>query len=321
MVQTHRGPLDPATVREVRALADAAEQHDGVEAIGEQSLLNLTAPSAGAPAADVVHVTARDDAERLVGYAQLDPGVATAELVVDPPARRRGVGTTLLAAVREEAARAGVDAPRVWAHGDLPAARALASRAGMSVVRELWKMSLDLTTGSAQTDGPGTDGAGTGHAAPSDVRVRPFVVGADEEAWLRVNARAFADHPEQGRITLDDLRARQGEPWFDAADFLLAEQAEAGPGDGDPSGDADLLAYAWMKIEPGSDEGELYVLGVDPDAQGRGLGRLLTARSLDHLTDRGLRRAVLYTEADNHAAVHTYTAAGFTVARSDVQYA
>lgn len=297
MVHTHRGRLDPATVREVRALAGAAEQHDGVEALGEQTLLNLNGPGD-----DVVHVTARDDAGRLVGYAQLDLTVTTAELVVDPPARRRGLGSTLLAAVRGAAAEAGAAAPRVWAHGNLPAARALAESAGLSVVRELWKMSLDLPAGT-----PGGDSARPGHAV-TPVRVRPFVVGQDEAAWLRVNARAFADHPEQGRITLADLRARQGEPWFDPAGFLLAES------------DGELLAYAWTKIEPGSSEGELYVLGVDPDAQGRGLGRLLTALTLEHLAGRGLRRAVLYTEADNHAAVRTYTSAGFTVARSDVQY-
>lgn len=321
--QIQRGLLGADAVHEVRALADAAEQHDRVEAIGEQSLLHLTDPRA-----DVVHVITRDDAGRLVGYAQLDLALATGELVVHPHARRRGHGSALLAAVREEAARADVGAPSVWAHGNLPGARALAAGAGMSVVRELWKMALDLTARTrAEPLRP-----------PTGVRVRTFVVGADEEAWLRVNARAFADHPEQGRLTLEDLRARQREPWFDPDGFLLAvtdtavmdtavmdtaaaDTAVTEPAVGHPRDDAaGLLAYAWTKVEPGSSEGELYVLGVDPDAQGRGLGRLLTAMTLDLLAARGLHRAVLYTEATNHAAVRTYTSAGFTVARSDVQY-
>lgn len=398
--RAYRGLLEPDVVSEVRALADAAEQYDRVEAIGEQSLLHLTDPGA-----DVVHVTTRDDAGRLVGYAQLDLALATGELVVHPHARRRGHGSALLAAVREEAARTDVGAPSVWAHGNLPGARALAADAGMSVVRELWKMALDLTartevarndvacsdlvlddgapaagsgdaaaignaagtgiaatsgttagTGTAATSGTtaGTGTAvGTGATAvaggeplrpPTGVRVRTFVVGADEEAWLRVNARAFADHPEQGRLTLEDLRARQREPWFDPDGFLLAvtdtavtaaavtadtavttgaadTDTDTEPAVGHPRDDAaGLLAYAWTKVEPGSIEGELYVLGVDPDAQGRGLGRLLTAMTLDLLAARGLHRAVLYTEATNHAAVRTYTSAGFTVARSDVQY-
>ena len=43
------------------------------------------------------------------------------------------------------------------------------------------------------------------------VGVRSFVVGQDEEAWVALNARAFADHPEQGRLTVADLRLRAGE--------------------------------------------------------------------------------------------------------------
>lgn len=277
------GPLDPAAATAVRELAASARVHDGVEALGEQTLLNLADPDA-----DVLHVLATGG----TGYAQVDRAAGGAELVVHPDARGRGLGAALLAVVRE----AGT--PAVWAHGNLPAARRLAARAGMAVVRELWQMARDLD--------PAADP--TLPSAPNGVVVRPFVVGQDEEAWLRVNARAFAHHPEQGRMTLADLRAREREPWFRAEDLLLAER------------DGRLLASVWMKVERGSPAGELYVLGVDPDAQGMGLGRLLTARTLAHLTTRGCRRVVLYTEATNTAAVRTYTAAGFVPVRVDVQY-
>ncbi|WP_199424312.1 mycothiol synthase [Actinotalea solisilvae] len=290
--------LTPDEAAAVRALAAAAHEHDGVEALGEQTLLDLrggapvrhlllappphAAPSHGRPAP-------------LLGYAAVrhaDDGAAeSAELVVDPAHRRRGAGTALLAAVR------AAGDPPVWAHGNLPGARALAARAGRAVVRELWQMAVPLPA----------PGAASG-TAPEGVVVRPFVVGQDEEAWLRVNARAFAEHPEQGRMTLADLRAREAEPWFDPGDLLLAEQ------------DGRLVASVWMKVEPGCSAGELYVLGVDPDAQGRGIGRLLTARVLEHLADRGLREAVLYVSADDAVAVRTYERAGFTVARADVQY-
>ena len=136
--------------------------------------------------------------------------------------------------------------------------------------------------------------------------MRPFVVGKDEAAWLEVNARAFAGHPEQGRMTLADLRARQAEPWFRADDLLLAERAGR------------LVGFAWLKVE--GDVGELYALGIDPSAQGGGLGRWLTAAALEHLARRGARTGLLYTEATNHAAVHLYTEAGFRRSRVDVQY-
>ncbi len=289
------GPDDAAAVR---ALAAAAEQHDGVEALGEQTLLDLRGE---APVRHLLLVPpghaapSHGRAAPLLGYAAVrhdaDGGsVTSAELVVDPGHRRRGLGAALLEAVRADGD------PAVWAHGDLPGARALARRAGMRVVRELWQMSVPLPA------------AGGDPTPPDGVVVRPFVVGADEDAWLRVNARAFAHHPEQGRMTRADLEAREAEPWFDPADLLLAER------------EGRVVASVWMKVEPGSDEGELYVLGVDPDAQGQGLGRMLTARTLAHLSARGLRRAVLYVAADDEAAVRTYRRAGFTTARADVQY-
>ncbi|EYR64352.1 mycothiol acetyltransferase, partial [Actinotalea ferrariae CF5-4] len=187
----------------------------------------------------------------------------------------------------------------VWAHGDLPGAQALGATAGLRVTRELWQMARPLT---------GADAAGAPAPAPDGVAVRPFVVGRDEDAWVEVNARAFASHPEQGRMTRADVEAREREPWFDPEDLLLAER------------DGRLVASVWMKVEPGSDVGELYALGVDPDEQGTGLGRFLTDRVVRHLAGKGLATAELYVEGDNQPAVRTYTRAGFTRSRVDVQY-
>ena len=311
------GPLHPTAIAAIHALADDAARHDGIAPLSEQPLLRLTDP-----ASPVVHLTV-DDAtadDALLGYAQVDlavPGTVSAELVVAPAARRRGIGTALLDAITREAEAHARDASagrppssaaahpavQVWAHGDLPAARRLATRARMTVVRELWQMRLDLTVGTALAE-PGL---------PVGVAVRTFVPGADEDAWCRVNARAFASHPEQGRLTPADVDAREREPWFDPAGFLLAER------------DGTLVGSAWTKVHPagalGAEPvGELYALGIEPDAQGQGLGGALTSLALAHLRARGLRSAILYTEADNTAAVRTYRRAGFTRSAVDVMY-
>ena len=142
---------------------------------------------------------------------------------------------------------------------------------------------------------------------PEGVTIRSFVPGRDETAWLRVNNRAFANHPDQGGWVAEVLERRQAEPWFDPAGFLLAWRGD------------DLVGFCWTKVhtEPAR-QGEIYVIGVDPDAQGLGLGRALVVAGLDHLArERHCDTGILYVAADNTAAVGLYQALGFTTKRTD----
>jgi mycothiol synthase len=196
----------------------------------------------------------------------------------------------------------------VWAHGDLPGSAELLHRHGFARVRVLLQMRRDL----ADVD------PGARVALPEGVDVRPFRSGRDEQAWLRVNARAFATHPEQGSWTEQDLALRQQEPWFDAQGFLLAWR-------GDPDDGGTLLGSHWTKVHPPGDAadeavGEVYVLGVDPDAQGLRLGRALTDLGLAHLRGRGLGQVLLYVDEDNEAAVRLYGSRGFRRHSVDVSW-
>lgn len=277
---TVRGPLTGDVAAEVRALAAAAAEADGVPPLSEQPLLNLTSDRAG-----IVHAVSRDTAGRLVAYAQLDLGGAppTAELAVAPGARRRGLGTQVLHALEEHAPGGFA----LWAYGHTSAAQAFAEHHGLETVRELFVMDRPL---AAPVDPP---------RPPDGFAVRPFTT-ADADAWLDLNARAFAQHPEQGRLTREDLDARIAEDWFRADDLLLVE------------GDGGLAAFVWTKVV-GTD-GELYVVAVDPDLQGHGLGHLLTELALAHLAQRGATRALLYVDGDNLRAVNVYRRAGFDLA-------
>jgi mycothiol synthase len=299
---------------EVLRLIRAATSVDGVAPVSEQVLLaGRGGPDASA--SNSCHFLAYAG-RQLAGYAYLDR-VASAELVVDPSHRRRGLGTTLIRAL-EDAALKDLPAParrtlHLWSHGDLPAARTLALRHGYSRARELWQMRRSL-----QPDA----GSLPSVSLPKGFTYRHFVVGQDEEAWLAVNARAFVDHPEQGRITRRDLDQRMGEPWFDARGLILIE---------DTRGPAPVLAAShWTKVvpvgEPDLDptarpsEGEVYVVGVDPAYQGLGLGRTVTVLGLAHLLARGLTEAMLYVDADNRAAVATYARLDFTRCAVDIMY-
>jgi mycothiol synthase len=233
---------------------------------------------------------------------------ATAEVVVDPADRRHGVGTALIRAM-QDALGSQTASLRIWAHGHLDGARALASREGCSIVRELWSMRRPMLP---------DDGSLPAVTLPDGFAARHFVVGQDEGAWLRVNSRAFADHAEQGRLTRHDLDLRVAEPWFDATGFILIA---------DTRGATPVLAAShWTKIVASGRPrarpmlGEVYVVAVDPEYQGLGLGRVVTILGLEHLRERGVTEAMLYVDADNTAAIATYSRLGFMRFAVDVMY-
>ncbi|WP_123815986.1 mycothiol synthase [Myceligenerans xiligouense] len=319
------GPLSSATRHDVRNIAAAAAGADGVVPLSEQPLLNLSRDEAW-----LTHVVARvgdDGDDAVAGYLQIDRSgpVASAEVVVHPKHRRHGIARRLLHAAQLDvtfplrSGEPGGQQLRVWAHGDLPVAKELAGALGYSPVRELRFLARPLGR-------PGSAPAPDDVVVPDGYTLRTFRPGADDDAWLRLNARAFASHPEQGRLTHDDLRARQAEPWFDPEGFFLLYPAPGGdvPGGDLSDGASDPVAFIWTKVETGqpagSRDGEIYAVGVAPEAQGAGLGRLMTDVGLAHLARTGVDRAVLYVEGDNTPALATYGRAGFRQDALHVQY-
>lgn len=327
---TWRNGLDEAEAAEVMGLLADTETSDGVAPAGEHVILRLKAHRGLAEQIEPVqadvggseHFVVRDTGGSLVGYAHLDTageqrdssGPLVAELAVHPDHRGRGAGTKLIEALLERAeiplpngdveaeaepqSDAGTGANlRIWSHGEHPAALRLAEKYSFARSRELWRMGRDL----ASAELPEVE-------LPDGISVRAFRPGHDEAAVVRVNHRAFSWHPEQGDMTAAELRAKQQEDWFDAEGFLLAVT----PSD-------ELVGFHWTKIHPDR-TGEVYVVGVDPDTQGSGLGRALTLAGIRYLQRVGCPRVMLYVEADNGAAVRVYQRLGFERWDVDVQF-
>ncbi len=283
--------VDDTTAQALRGLWARAAAADGVGAVSEAFRLAVGPPRDG-----VVHLLRHADDDTLLGYAQVaEAGTAdaVAELVVDPPSRRHGHGRALLDAALAEGARS------VWAHGMLPAADALARAAGLEMTRSLHLMKRPLTAADAVDP-----------QLPPGFSVRAFAPGRDDETWVRLNAAAFARHQEQGRLSVADLHERMAQPWFDPAGLILVVEDATG----------DVVAFHWTKVEEGSSSGEVYVVGVDPAHQGRGLGGPVTRLGLAHLARLGLHEVELYVDGDNTAARRTYERLGFTDVAVDGQY-
>ena len=302
------GGVEEQLLKDCVTLLAAAEESDGNPSLSEQTVVTLRAGDSAeqslltlalyAPDEDSDPSSGQDLAGFAVVVAEADGG-GVLEIAVHPSYRNQGVADRLVGALKSGR---GLDGLKAWSHGNHEAAADLAARYGYGPVRELWKMRL--TTATAER--PDAD-------LPDGVTLRAFVPGKDEDGWLAANRAAFAHHPEQGSMSRADLDARLAEDWFDPAGFLLAVDAEDR-----------LLGFHWTQVHPRHGAhpaiGEVYAVGVTPAAQGMGLGKALTVAGIRHLQGLGLHAVMLYTDADNTAAVSLYRGLGFTRWDMDVMY-
>lgn len=295
-----RAALDAQEQQQIRELVWLATEIDEVAPVGEQVLRELAHSRTGHLLVTGGHP---DGGQTIVGYLNLaspqDDTFGMAELVVHPQARRRGVGAAMIRAALSKTAGRN----RFWAHGTLESAQATASALGLVPVRELVQMRRSLHDIAAP-------------AVPDGVRIRTYAGSADDAELLRVNNAAFAAHPEQGGWSATDLAERRTEAWFDPEGLFLAvdERTDA------------LLGFHWTKVHPEQPGlGEVYVVAVDPSAQGSGLGAVLTSVGVAFLARRLAAAAhptvMLYVESDNTAALRTYRRLGFVQHSVDTAYA
>lgn len=295
--------LDQATAASVEAMLERAAVHGRHSAIGEHKFVRLVEGEA-----DTFGLIATLDG-RPIGFAQATrygphgqlPSRLAAELVVDSAHRGMGVGRALFDQLIGAAREAGLERFDIWTHHASTAATGLAQTHGMRISRELWQMALRLDSVSPRHRSV---------EVPTDLRLRSFQAGSDEAELVGLVREAFADHPENSAFDAEDLATRAALPWFDPSVILLAEDAASGEG----------LGLHWMKLDPEPGVGEVYILAVQPRAQGRGVGRILLLAGLEEMRRRAMKLSFLYVEAENEPAIALYRQAGFRHEHLDTCY-
>jgi len=283
-------PLDP---RESDDLLELVERHERTSVrplLSDQSRLALQHPGPDGP----LVVTRRDPSGRVEAFAQLSQvslGWTLDVVASGQSAEDEHVAPLVTEAIGLLAGSIDADTEVTWwREGDAAEDAGLEGRLGFALQRELLQMRRELPTG-----------------IPVTIQTRPFVPGIDDGAFLAVNNRAFAAHHEQSNWDPEALHLREAEPWFAPEGFRLHER------------DGRLAGFCWTKIHDDG-VGEIYVIAVDPDFTGLGLGKQLTLAGLDSLAERGVEHAMLYVDADNHTAVSLYERLGFATAHTSRAY-
>ena len=298
----HLNHLSKSQQESVLSLIRAAHDFDGTPPIAEHVLLHLRH---GGDKSDS-HIVFESN-NLVIAYAHLDTTDLVAgpsvEAVVHPNHRGKGLGASIL----KEAIKVCGDKTRIWSHGDLPAAKAIAKSLKLE---RLWS---NLLMGKS---------LGEIQPVTSKYSIRTFIPDFDNQAFLSLNNKVFANYPDQGGWSEEDLRVRLNEAWFQKEGFFVAEDQ------------GKLIGFCWTKIHGahthshnGEDDdhghdaiGEIYVLAVNPDYKEQGVGRDLTITGLNYLKYQRLNNVMLYVGVENNPAFNLYKSLGFNEFGSDVMY-
>ena len=233
---------------------------------------------------------------RIIGYASVFVEAAIKRALVDclihPLHRKEGIATELLHRSIRHAREVGLKVVQVCIPEINLPARKFVSRQGFQYIRRFFQYKLDL------------DNLRLPEVAPGEYAVRGL--GPDEADKLtHIQNRAFADCWGFNPNTPEEIAYRISLSWSSPENILVVCLKDH------------IVGYCWMRLmtpenpEAGGIEGEIHMLGVDPDLRRRGIGRRVLLAGLSHLKHKGVTVARLTADGEDPAALALYESVGF----------
>lgn len=137
------------------------------------------------------------------------------------------------------------------------------------------------------------------------LKIRKFVQGRDEEAWLRITNEAFKEYDDFRPDTMEDMELYEKSPNFDTTGMFIAEW------NGAPVG----MVNAYVDKKREEKKGFIRGLGVIPEFRRKGIGGTLASKAVDSLKARGMESVEAWSREDKVACKSLYESMGLKLIR------
>jgi len=237
----------------------------------------------------------------IVGYMDMTPELDIGRVILDcwlrPEHRRRGLATELLVYAMRRAKELGAGILHVNVTEDNEVAIAVLSMLGFKCIRRFLEFKLDMYK---------LPGQEANQAAQECGHLRH----GEEAKLTQIQNQCFAGTWGYNPNTVATITYRTHLSHFSPEDVVLT-------GEGD-----EVTGYCWIEVIGGEDkqEGRVYMLGVDPDYRGKGIGKRLLLAGLARLRSKGVRVAVLTVDSENEVACALYWSVGFELRANSLWY-
>ncbi len=244
-----------------------------------------------------------ETAGHIVGYMDVSPEVRIGRVILNslihPDHRRRGLASKLLGHAIHRAQELGV---RV-AHVNIPQANVIAksalSKLGFRFIRQLLELRLDISRVQWKESGQ------------SAIKYRNLRHG-EEGKLAQLQNRSFAGTWGYNPNTVEDITYNTNLSGCSPEDVVLACEGDK------------VIGYCWTRITCGvvtdRRKGQIFMLGVDPDYRGRGIGKRVLLAGLSHVKSKGLQVVELSVDGENKVALALYRSIGFEIKASSLWY-